>query len=66
MPDTLGIAAAPDRESWRIQEAMTVTDVETILQRTREAFPLARPRIISDNGLQFVARDFGPSSGCVV
>jgi putative transposase len=43
---------------WEIRECMTETDVETILQRGREAFPEARPRIISDNGPQFVARDF--------
>jgi putative transposase len=28
------------------------------LQRAREAFPETHPRIISDNGPQFVARDF--------
>jgi putative transposase len=43
---------------WEIRETMTEADVETILQRAREAFPGARPRIISDNGPQFVARDF--------
>ena len=43
---------------WEIRETMTETDVETILQRGREAFPGARPRIISDNGPQFLARDF--------
>jgi putative transposase len=43
---------------WEIREAMTEADIETILQRAREAFPGARPRIISDNGPQFVARDF--------
>jgi putative transposase len=37
---------------------MLETDVEIILQRTRERYPEARPRIISDNGPQFVARDF--------
>ena len=37
---------------------MTETDVEIILQRAKEKFPQARPRIISDNGPQFVARDF--------
>ncbi len=37
---------------------MTETEVEIILQRGREKFPAARPRIISDNGPQFVARDF--------
>jgi putative transposase len=43
---------------WEIRECMTETDVETILQRGREVFPEAKPRIISDNGPQFVARDF--------
>jgi putative transposase len=37
---------------------MTEADVETIIQRAREGFPGERPRIISDNGPQFVARDF--------
>jgi putative transposase len=43
---------------WEIREKMEETDVETILQRAREAFPDARPRIISDNGPQFIAKDF--------
>jgi putative transposase len=43
---------------WEIRPAMTEADVETILQRTREHYPEARPRIISDNGPQFIARDF--------
>ena len=43
---------------WEIRESMRETDVETILQRGREACPEARPRLISDNGPQFVARDF--------
>jgi len=37
---------------------MTEPDVEIILQRGREKFPAARPRIISDNGPQFIANDF--------
>jgi transposase InsO family protein len=37
---------------------MKETDVTTILQRAREKFPAARPRIISDNGPQFIAKDF--------
>lgn len=41
-----------------IRETMKEADVETILQRAREAFPCARPRIISDNGPQFVAKGF--------
>jgi putative transposase len=32
--------------------------VETILQRAREKYPGEQPRIITDNGPQFVARDF--------
>jgi putative transposase len=41
-----------------IREAMTEVDVETIVQRAREAYPGVTPRLISDNGPQFVARDF--------
>jgi transposase InsO family protein len=37
---------------------MTETDLEIILQRARKSLPAARLRIISDNGSQFVARDF--------
>ncbi|GAG16917.1 unnamed protein product, partial [marine sediment metagenome] len=43
---------------WEIRESMTEADVEIILQRARELFPDARPRIISDNGPQFIAKDF--------
>jgi len=43
---------------WEIRESMKEVDVETILQRAREKYPDARPRIISDNGPQFIARDF--------
>ena len=41
-----------------IRESMKEADVETVLQRAKEAYPDARPRIISDNGSQFTARDF--------
>jgi len=41
-----------------IRETMTEAEVETILQRAREQSPGERPRIISDNGPQFIARDF--------
>ena len=34
------------------------SEVETIVQRTREQIPGKRPRIISDNWPQFVAKDF--------
>ena len=43
---------------WEIRETMKERDIEIILQRGREAFPNARPRIISDNGPQFIANDF--------
>jgi len=43
---------------WEIRETMTEQDVETILQRARETSPGQTPRIISDNGPQFVAKDF--------
>jgi putative transposase len=43
---------------WDIQESMTEAEIELILQRAKEKFPGAKPRIISDNGPQFIARDF--------
>ncbi len=43
---------------WEIREQMTEADVELVLLRAKERFPEVRPRIISDNGPQFVARDF--------
>ena len=43
---------------WEIREAMTERDVETVVQRAVEKYPDAKPRIISDNGPQFIARDF--------
>jgi putative transposase len=43
---------------WEIRESMTERDVETIVQRALERHPDAKPRIISDNGPQFIARDF--------
>ena len=43
---------------WEIREAMKEADAEIVLQRAREKFPQVRPRIISDNGPQFIAKDF--------
>jgi transposase InsO family protein len=37
---------------------MREPDVEVLLQRAKEKFPEAKPRIISDNGPQFIAKDF--------
>jgi transposase InsO family protein len=41
-----------------LKEQMKESDVELILQRAREKHPDTSPRIISDNGPQFIARDF--------
>ena len=43
---------------WEIRERMTERDVETIIQRALEGHPGEKPRIITDNGPQFIARDF--------
>lgn len=44
---------------WDLGECMKEADVELILQRALElAPPGVHPRVISDNGPQFVARDF--------
>jgi transposase InsO family protein len=43
---------------WEIRPQMTEREIEIILQRAREMFPEARPRVISDNGPQFIAKDF--------
>ncbi|MEO6877165.1 MAG: IS3 family transposase [Gemmatimonadaceae bacterium] len=43
---------------WELRPQMTEQDVELTIQRAKERFPGARPRIISDNGPQFLAKDF--------
>jgi transposase InsO family protein len=43
---------------WEIRESMKEADVEIVIERAKETFPQARPRIISDNGPQFIAKDF--------
>lgn len=43
---------------WDLREAMTEADIEIILEGAKEKHPEMRPRIISDNGSQFIARDF--------
>jgi len=43
---------------WDLRESMTEADIEIILQGAREKFPGVTPRIISDNGPQFIAKDF--------
>jgi hypothetical protein len=41
-----------------LRESMKEADIEVILERAKEKYPEAKPRIISDNGPQFIARDF--------
>jgi putative transposase len=43
---------------WELRESMTEQDIEVILQKALEKYPGEKPRIISDNGPQFIARDF--------
>ena len=43
---------------WEIRPTMFESDAEIVIQRAREKFPGEHPRIISDNGPQFVAQDF--------
>jgi len=41
-----------------LRESMTEKDVQLIVQKAKELYPEANPRIISDNGKQFIAKDF--------
>ena len=43
---------------WELRETMTEQDVEVTVQRALERHPGVTPRIISDNGPQFISRDF--------
>jgi transposase InsO family protein len=43
---------------FEIRESMTEQDVELVLEKAREKYPGVKPRLISDNGPQFIARDF--------
>ncbi len=43
---------------WEIRESMTERDVEIVLERAKEKFSGQQPRIITDNGPQFIAKDF--------
>jgi putative transposase len=44
--------------SWDLRERLTEAELEVIVERGREAFPGVKPRIISDNGPQFISADF--------
>ncbi|WKZ57440.1 MAG: hypothetical protein QY326_01870 [Bdellovibrionota bacterium] len=41
-----------------IRASMTEDDVALVIERAKENFPGVTPRIISDNGPQFIAKDF--------
>ena len=41
-----------------IRHTMTEYDVQLTIQKARDKFPEARPRIITDNGGQFIAKEF--------
>ena len=43
---------------WDLRESMREADIEITLERAKEKYPQAKPRVISDNGPQFIARDF--------
>lgn len=44
--------------AWELMKGMAESDVEMVLQKAHEKYPDARPRVISDNGPQFIADDF--------
>lgn len=44
--------------SWDLRERMTEADIEIVVHRGKEAFPTANPRVISDNGSQFISKEF--------
>jgi transposase InsO family protein len=43
---------------WDIGETMTSAEAQNVIQRARECHPGVTPRIISDNGPQFIAKEF--------
>lgn len=43
---------------WEIRETMKEFDIEVVIAKAIEKHPGVKPRIISDNGPQFIAKDF--------
>ncbi|MGD1007337.1 MAG: DDE-type integrase/transposase/recombinase [Ignavibacteriaceae bacterium] len=41
-----------------VRHTMNEYDVQLTIQKAKEKFPLARPRIITDNGSQFISKEF--------
>ena len=44
--------------SYDLREAMVTADVEVIIERARDKYPQQQTRMISDNGPQFISKDF--------
>lgn len=44
--------------AWDIRESMKESDVEIVIQKAKESFPEAHPRIISDNGSAYISKEF--------
>ena len=44
--------------NWDIRESMTENDVAIVLQKAHELYKTAKPRVISDNGSPYIAKDF--------
>ena len=44
--------------AWSLNQSMEGLWAEVIVQRAKELYPHASPRIISDNGSQFISKDF--------
>ena len=47
--------------NWDLRQSMTEADIEIILERAKKLHLEARPKIISDNGPQFIAKDLRSS-----
>ena len=44
--------------AWELRESMKVQDVNIVFQKSKELYPEARPRCISDNGSQYKCKEF--------
>jgi transposase InsO family protein len=44
--------------AWDIFMTMETWTVQTVVQKAKEQYPAARPRLITDNGSQFISKDF--------
>lgn len=44
--------------AWQLGERMERRDAELVIQKAKEAYPEAKPRVISDRGKQFDGKDF--------